>query len=142
MTGYESILMAGKGRCRNLKFDLKNLSSVGRYYRDYHIPENETMVVYAYRSACSLIEMEGNGTVITDRAIYFHPTHQNWGEGNRIPLSTICQYIIFQESSQEGVSLLSKDAKYQIFGYTVAPASRAMKAPAHMMIRWLCSACS
>lgn len=122
MTGYESILMAGKGRCRSLKFDLKNLPSAGRYYRDYHIPEDETMVVYAYRSACSLIEMEGNGTVITDRAIYFHPTHQNWGEGNRIPLSTICQYIIFQENSQEGVSLLSKDARYQIFGYTVAPA--------------------
>ncbi|MBQ2576804.1 MAG: hypothetical protein II566_06000 [Lachnospiraceae bacterium] len=122
MKGYESILMAEKGRYRNLKFNLKDLSSTGGYYRDYHIPEDETMVVYAYRSACSLIEMEGNGTIITDRAIYFHPNHKNWGEENRIPLSSICKYIIFQESGQDGVRLLSKDKKWQIFGHTVAPA--------------------
>ncbi len=121
MTGYEALLMAGKGRCRNLKFNLKDLPSTGQYYKDYQIPEEETMVVYAYRSAYSLMELEGNGTIITDQAIYFHPIHQNWGEKNRIPLSSICQYLIYQESPQEGVRLLSKESKTQIFGQTVAP---------------------
>jgi hypothetical protein len=120
MKGYESLLMAGKGRCKTLKFNLKDLSSTGRYYEDYRIPKEETMLVYAYSSSYSVMELEGNGTIITDRAIYFHPMHRDWGEENRIPLSTICQYLIFQESPQDCVRLLSKDKKLQIFGHTVA----------------------
>jgi hypothetical protein len=78
------------------------------------------MLVYAYSSSYSVMELEGNGTIITDRAIYFHPMHRDWGEENRIPLSTICQYLIFQESPQDCVRLLSKDKKLKIFGHTVA----------------------
>ncbi len=79
------------------------------------------MVVYAYSSRFSSLSMEGNGTIITDQAIYIHPSHEDWAPSNRIPLSDICNYLVYRENDRDMVRLLSDKRECRILGRTVAP---------------------
>lgn len=121
MSEYARLLATGKNRYRSLKFDLDKLNNKEQYFCSYHIPQEEHMVVYAYSSSFSSLELEGNGTIITDQAIYFSPEHRDWADTNRIPLSDICDFIVYQEDSRDMVHMLSKERECRIFGRTVAP---------------------
>ncbi len=121
MQKYEDILTAEKGEFRSLVFDFAQLNNVGEYFEAYGIPATERPVVYAYSGAFFSFRLEGNGTIITDEAIYFHPSHKDWGKENRLPLSDICSYMVFQENAGDDVHLISEKEERLIFGRTVAP---------------------
>ena len=121
MSRYSEILAVGRSRYRSLVFDFTELNNVDQYFDSYHIPSEENPVVYAYSSEFSSFAMEGSGTIITDQAIYFHPSHYDWAPSNRIPLSDICHYLIYQEDSKDNVHFLSRSQEFRIFGRTVAP---------------------
>ena len=121
MSKYAQILSMEKENFHSLVFDLTQFNNVEQYYGYYDIPTNEQMLVYAYSSRFSSFTMEGNGTIITDQAIYFHPSHTDWAESNRISLDGLCQFLIFQENSYDTVHLISPNKDYSVFGRTVAP---------------------
>ncbi|MCR5545706.1 MAG: hypothetical protein K6F30_04425 [Lachnospiraceae bacterium] len=121
MPGFQELLVVGKSKYKSLVFDFDKVNNVNQYYENYQIPKEEKMMVYAYSSSFSTISLEGSGTIITDQAIYIDPSHKNWAPSNRIPLSQLCQFVVFQEESNENVHLMNKDQNCRIFGRTVAP---------------------
>ncbi|MCR4675040.1 MAG: hypothetical protein K5675_08520 [Lachnospiraceae bacterium] len=121
MPGFQELLVVGKSKYKSLVFDFDKVNNVNQYYENYQIPKEEKMVVYAYSSSFSTISLEGSGTIITDQAIYIDPSHKSWAPSNRIPLSELCQFVVFQEESNENVHLMNKDQNCRIFGRTVAP---------------------
>ncbi|MBQ7677270.1 MAG: hypothetical protein IJT32_03450, partial [Lachnospiraceae bacterium] len=121
MQQFEDILTAEAGDFHRLIFDFAQLNNVDEYLADYGIAEGEHLLVYAYSGSFFSFRMEGSGTIITDEAIYFHPSHKDWGSDNRLPLSDICKYMIFQENANDNVHLLSEKGERKIFGRTVAP---------------------
>ena len=121
MSNYSELLVSGKNKYKSLIFDFAGVDNVGQYYENYRIPQEETMMVYAYSSQYSGFSLEGSGTIITDRAIYIDPAKKDWASTNRIPLSDICHFIVFQEDSSDSVSLIGKERECRIFGRTVAP---------------------
>ena len=108
MPGFSELLAVGKNRYKSLVFDFDKVNNLPLYYKNYQIPENEKMMVYAYSSSFSSISLEGSGTIITDQAIYIDPAHKNWAPTNRIPLSNLCQFVVIQEESTENVRLISE----------------------------------
>lgn len=121
MSKFEDILLAEATDFHSLVFDFAQLNNTDEYANAYGIAPEEHMVAYAYSGAFFSFRMEGNGTIITDEAIYFHPSHKDWGKENRLPLSDICKYMIFQESANDNVHLISESGERRIFGRTVAP---------------------
>ena len=121
MSKYTPMLLKEKERFKSLRCDLDRFSNKASYYLTYNIPEDEKMLVYAYSSSFSSFTMEGNGTIITDRAIYFHPTHTDWAPENRVDLDGLCSFYIYQENSLDTVHLLNQRSDIRIFGRTVAP---------------------
>lgn len=121
MQKYEDILTAETGDFHSLIFDFAQLNNVDDYLADYGIAQGEHLLVYASSGSFFSFRMEGSGTIITDEAIYFHPSHKDWGSDNRLPLSDICKYMIFQENANDNVHLLSDKGERRIFGRTVAP---------------------
>ena len=121
MSKYAGILAMGKKHYPSLVFDFSQLSNVADYFREYCIPAEEKPVVYAYSGQFFSFRLEGSGTLITDEAIYFHPSHKDWARDNRLPLSEICSYVIFQENERDNVCLISGVDERRIFGRTVAP---------------------
>ncbi|MBR1634508.1 MAG: hypothetical protein IJ682_05530 [Lachnospiraceae bacterium] len=121
MSKYAGILATGKKHYPSLVFDFSQLNNVSDYFREYRIPSEEKPVVYAYSGQFFSFRLEGSGTLITDEAIYFHPSHHDWARSNRLPLSEICSYVIFQENERDNVCLISGAGERRIFGRTVAP---------------------
>ena len=121
MPGFQELLVVGKSKYKSLVFDFDKVNNVSKYYENYQIPKEEKMMVYAYSSSFSSISLEGSGTIITDQAIYIDPCHKGWAPSNRIPLEQLCQYIVFQEESNENVHLMNANQNCRIFGRTVAP---------------------
>ncbi len=121
MPGYQELLVVGKNRYKSLVFDFDKVNNLNSYYENYRIPREEKMMVYAYSSSFSTLSLEGSGTIITDQAIYIDPVHKNWAPTNRIPLSSLCQFVVFQEESTENVHLLNESNNCKIFAKTVAP---------------------
>ena len=121
MSNYSELLAVGKSKYKSLIFDFTQVDNMGQYYENYRIPAEEKMMVYAYSSQYSGFSLEGSGTIITDRAIYFDPAHKGWASTNRIPLSDICNFVVFQEDNSDSVSLIGKERECRIFGRTVAP---------------------
>ena len=121
MSRYSGILAMGKKHYPSLVFDFSQLNNVADYFQEYKIPTEEKPIVYAYSGQFFSFRLEGSGTLITDEAIYFHPSHKDWAKSNRLPLSEICSYVIFQETARDHVSLISGQGEMRIFGRTVAP---------------------
>ena len=122
MSKYTPMLLKEKERFKSLRCDLDRFSNKASYYLTYNIPKDEKMLVYAYSSSySSSFSMEGNGTIITDRAIYFHPTHTDWAPENRVDLDGLCSFYVYQENSLDTVHLLNQRSDIRIFGRTVAP---------------------
>lgn len=111
----------GKKHYPSLVFDFSQLSNIADYFQEYHIPADEKPIVYATSGKFFSFRLEGSGTLITDEAIYFHPSHTDWARDNRLPLSEICSYVIFQENERDNVCLISGHGERRIFGKTVAP---------------------
>ncbi len=105
----------------SLSADPSRLENADRYYSEYLIPAGETMLVYAYSSRFSSFAMEGSGTILTDKALYFHPSHKDWADGNRIDYSDLPKYFVFQENSLDTVHLINAKEDITVFGRTVAP---------------------
>lgn len=121
MSKYAGILAMGKKRYPSLVFDFRELNNIEEYYKEYKIPAEEKPIVYAYSGHFFSFRLEGSGTLITDEAIYFHPSHRDWAKSNRLPLSDICSYMVFRENDRDGVHLVSQKKDIRIFGRTVAP---------------------
>ena len=121
MSRYSGILAMGKKNYPSLVFDFSELGNVADYYQEYSIPAEEKPVVYAYSGQFFSFRLEGRGTLITDEAIYFHPSHKDWARTNRLPLSEICSYVVYQENKRDHVSLISGHGERKVFGRTVAP---------------------
>ena len=119
MSKYSELMVVEKRRYKSLQFDLDQAYNVDDCYVMYHIPSQEKVVVYANNSRMSTASLDGKGTIITDEAIYFHPSHREWGSNNRIPLSELCRYVIFQENASDTVHLISDAGDQSIFGRTV-----------------------
>ena len=121
MQKFEDILTAETSDYHSLVFDFAQLNNIDDYLQTYGIPDGEHPVVYAYSGAFFSFKLEGSGTIITDEAIYFHPSHTDWGKENRLPLAEICKYMVFQENAGDNVHLISEKGERRIFGRTVAP---------------------
>ncbi|MBQ9632300.1 MAG: hypothetical protein IJV04_05230, partial [Lachnospiraceae bacterium] len=121
MSRYSGILAMGKKNYPSLVFDFSGLNNVADYFQEYEIPEKEKPIVYAYSGQFFSFRLEGSGTLITDEAIYFHPSHKDWARSNRLPLSEICSYVVYQENERDHVSLISGHGERRVFGRTVAP---------------------
>ncbi|MCR5641655.1 MAG: J domain-containing protein [Lachnospiraceae bacterium] len=119
MSKYSELMVVEKRQYKSLMFDLDQSDHVDDCYMMYHIPTGEKVVLYADNSRWSTMSWDGKGTIITDEAIYFHPSHREWGSDNRIPLSDLCSYVIFQENASDTVHLISKERDQSIFGRTV-----------------------
>ena len=120
MSRYSEIMVVGKKKYPHLIFDGDLAPMDLNYHDSFRIPQEENVVVYAHSDGHRLSGTPA-GTVITDMAIYFHPSHYEWGNDNRIPLSDICSYLVFQEGPADTVHLLSAKRDQSIFGRTVSP---------------------
>lgn len=105
-----------------LTFDATNFSNYKSYISSYEIPENEQVLVYAGGLDSSDGSLTGAGPIITDEAIYLHPSRQHYTKVGRIPLSEICTYLVY-ETGEKGVNLLGSERELQIFVHTRADKS-------------------
>ena len=54
-------------------------------------------IVAFIKSSIILAPLSLGGNIITDCAIYHHPSHDDWAEVNRVPFSELCRYVILQK---------------------------------------------
>lgn len=113
MREFANIVLSKSDELTGLTFDADNFVNAESYRSSYNIPEDEKLLVYADSDRCTET-LTGSGTFITDEAIYIHPAKKSWSKESRIPLSEICEFLIFENNNSE-VKLLNKDSSYQIF---------------------------
>lgn len=113
MREFANIVLSKSDELTGLTFDADNFVNSESYRNSYNIPEDEKLLVYADSDRCTET-LTGSGTFITDEAIYIHPAKKSWSKESRIPLSEICEFLIFENNNSE-VKLLNKDSSYQIF---------------------------
>lgn len=121
MSRIADFLISEKKAFRSLSADISRIENAGAYRSEYGVPEEEPLLIYAYSSGYSAFALEGSGTILTDRALYFHPSHRDWAASNRIDFSALPSYFVFQENSLDMVHLLNAKEDIPVFGRTVAP---------------------
>lgn len=121
MSRIADFLTSEKRAFRSLSADISTIENAEAYRAEYGIPAGEPLLIYAYSSGYSAFALEGSGTILTDSALYFHPSHRDWAASNRIDFSDLPSYFVFQENSLDMVHLLNAKEDIPVFGRTVAP---------------------
>ena len=79
-----------------INFDTSKIKNIDNIYEAYEIPRGEKIVAFI-KSSIILAPLSLGGNIITDCAIYHHPSHDDWAEVNKVPFSELCRYVILQK---------------------------------------------
>lgn len=101
-----------------LLFDVEKLKKPERIVATYRIASGEQILGYI-KSSAPLFTLAVDGTVITDRAIYIHPSHNDWATSNRFPFDEICRHFVYMDSEKSNVYLSTVHSKNIIRGCTL-----------------------
>ena len=99
-------------------FNIGKIRNVDKIYSAYKIPRDETLIAYI-KSSVILFTLSVDGNIITDKAIYSHPSHDDWAKNNRVPFSELCRYIIFQPNENAEVIMVNSEEERTIRGNTI-----------------------
>ena len=101
-----------------LLFDVEKLKKPEKIASTYHIASGERILGYI-KSTVPLFTLTVDGTVITDRAIYIHPSHDDWAASNRFPFDEICKYFVYMDDEKSNVYMSDIHSKSIIRGCTL-----------------------
>ena len=105
-------------RFSKLLFDVEKLKKPEKIASTFHIASDERILGYI-KSTVPLFTLTVDGTVITDRAIYIHPSHDDWAASNRFPFDEICKYFIYMDDEKSNVYMSDIHSKSIIRGCTL-----------------------
>ena len=101
-----------------IMFNIGKIRNIDKIYSAYNIPKDETLIAYI-KSSVILFTLSVDGNIITDKAIYSHPSHDDWASNNRLPFSELCKYIILQSDENAEVVMVSSYETRTIRGNTI-----------------------
>lgn len=101
-----------------LLFDVEKLKKPEKIASTYHIASGERILGYI-KSTVPLFTLIVDGTIITDRAIYIHPSHDDWAASNRFPFDEICKYFVYMDDEKSNVYMSDIHSKSIIRGCTL-----------------------
>lgn len=107
-----------------INFDTSKIKNIDNIYEAYEIPRSEKIVAFI-KSSIILAPLSLGGNIITDCAIYHHPSHDDWAEVNRVPFSELCRYVILQKNDMAEVVMVNSEEARIMRGDTVFGINKA-----------------
>lgn len=101
-----------------LKFDISKIKSINKIYENYHINRDENIIAYI-KSSVIVFPLSADGTIITDKAVYHHPSHDDWSYNNRVPFSDLCRYIFVMYDERSALILVNSEEEHTMVGNTL-----------------------
>lgn len=101
-----------------LTFGTAGIKKLDKVISTYKIPDGEQIVAYM-KGTIPLFGLTTEGTIITDRALYIHPCHDDWAATNRFPFSEICRYAVYMKDPKSDVYLARAEQVNTILGCTI-----------------------
>lgn len=97
-----------------IRFDVYSLKNIQKLYEVYSIQKDEHIVAYI-KSRVMLVPLSVSGIIITDTALYRHPSILN-KESNRLPFSELCSYIIVQKYETDSINAVNSNVEFEVWG--------------------------
>ena len=74
----------------------------------YRIPQEEQILAFSRSSGIGIrqLGLSLGGVIITDHAVYTHPSKGSGAEDNRIPFEELCRYLPVQISDKQCYSFI------------------------------------
>ena len=87
----------------------------------YRIPHEERILAFSRSSGIGFrqLGLSLGGVIITDHAVYTHPSKGSGAEDNRIPFTELCRYLPVQVSDKAPVYLAGENGDINILGGTI-----------------------
>ena len=121
MENFEREIDLTKRNYTKIQYGTSSLKNIDKIYNTYHIPRDESIVATATGSM-SFFGFGFDGTIITNKAIYFHP------DNNRYPYSEICKYIVSQSDNKSDVVLIDAETSHsRCHRSTAAPRESSLR---------------
>lgn len=101
-----------------ISFDTAKIKKPDKVLSTYCVRAGEQICAYI-KSSVPLFALTVDGTIITDRALYIHPSHDDWAACNRFPFDELCKYFVYMEDEKSNVYLATAHNRYIIRGCTL-----------------------
>lgn len=101
-----------------IKFNIKKLKNIDKIYKNYNIQVGETIIAYI-KSSVIIFPLSADGNIITDKALYHHPAHEDWSSNNRVPFSDLCKYVVLMHDEKSELTLINSEEEHTIVGNTL-----------------------
>lgn len=101
-----------------LRFDIEKIKNTNKIYDNYNITKNEHIIAYI-KSSVILFPLSVDGNIITDKAVYHHPSHDDWSYTNRVPFSDLCRYIPLMLNDKSELIIINSEEEHTLIGNTL-----------------------
>ena len=101
-----------------IKFDIRKIKNINKIYAKYHIAQDENIIAYM-KSSVVFLPLSADGIIITDKAIYHHPSHDDWSTTNKVSFSDLCKYVLLMIDYKSELILVSSEESHIIIGNTL-----------------------
>lgn len=114
---FSDVILAAKGNCKKIIFDLNLLKNPDKIRRVYRIPAEEPIIAFC-KSPVSLFSMTTEGLIFTNQALYFFPEHtlKSGPKLNRILYTAMDSYLFTQDGKNGVVHAQTLVDKIRIMG--------------------------
>ena len=99
-------------------FGTDKIKRTEKVYDAYQIHSGEQILAYI-KNTIPFVGLSADGTIITDQALYFDPSHKDWAPFNRIPFTEICGYVLTMENDKSKVSAECVSGSYTLLSQTM-----------------------
>ena len=100
-----------------IKFDIYSLKNIQKLREVYNVQTGESIIAYI-KSRVMFVPLSISGIIITDMALYRHPSIFN-KEHNRFSFSELCSYIIVQKYETDSISAINSKGEFEVWGDTL-----------------------
>lgn len=115
---FERYIQSYFGQFTKIIFGTDKIKKIEKVYAAYQIHSGEQILAYI-KNTIPFVGLSADGTIITDQALYFDPSHKDWAPFNRIPFTEICGYVLTMESDKSRVSAECVSGSYTLFSQTM-----------------------
>ncbi len=114
MSAFQDMIASLHSRFHYLQFDPASLQDLSSCRQIYGISSHEELIFYLYGQG-PIRDLARDGIIMTDRAIYLHPSTSSISGRNFILLSDICGFLFYQETLQDSVRAIGRKEEFVLY---------------------------
>lgn len=118
MDSFSQYILNQAGHFSKIIYGTDKIKKIEKVYTTYRIYSSEKILAYI-KNTLPFIGLNVDGTIITNQAIYFDPSHKDWAPSNRFAFSEICGYVFTMENDKASVMAENTSGSFQIMNGTL-----------------------